>query len=105
MLFFFSPLILSFIFNIQGFDYNYCFKLLILAALVRIIFGPVQNSLNMSNQENYVRKITLFISLTQILTMFIAINFYGIVALAYIYLIFNTLKFYLLHRKFNTIFT
>ncbi len=105
ILFFFSPLILGFVFNIQGYDYNYCFKLLILAALVRIIFGPVQNALNMSNHESYVRKITLFTSITQILTMFIAINFYGIVSLAYIYLIFNTLKFYLLNKRFNKIFT
>ncbi len=104
ILFFFSNFILKYFFNIYGNEYNHCFKILILAALVRVIFGPVQNSLNMSGQENYVKKITLFISLTQIIAMFITINFYGIISLAYIYLVFNVLKFYLLHRNLKKLF-
>ncbi len=104
ILFFFSNIFLKYFFNIYGGEYNHCFKVLILASLVRIFFGPVQNSLNMSGQENYVKKITLFISLTQIITMFISINFYGIISLAYIYLVFNTLKFYLLHINLKKLF-
>lgn len=102
-LFLFSSQILSLIFNIEGNEYNYCFKLLILAALIRILFGPVQNLLNMCNNENFVRKITLNISLAQIIMTFIFVSLYGIISLALIYLFFNFLKFLLLSNRFKKI--
>ena len=98
-----SPIILNTFFNINNFEFDLSFKILIIAALIRIIFGPIQNCLNMSNNENFVRKITLYISIAQIATMFIAINFYGIIALSFVYLFFNILKFYLLNKKFKKI--
>ncbi len=100
---FLSPMILNTIFNINNFEFDLSFKILIIAALIRIIFGPIQNALNMSNNENFVKKITLFISIAQLASMFIAINFYGIIALSFVYLIFNILKFYLLNKKFKNI--
>lgn len=100
---FLSSMILDTFFNINNFELNLSFKILIIAALIRIIFGPIQNALNMSNNENFVKKITLFISIAQIVAMFIAINFYGIIALSFVYLIFNIIKFYLLNKKFKKI--
>jgi len=99
----FSSYILNLVFNITNTEHIYCFKILIIATLIRIFFGPVQNILNMCRYENYVKKITFIISVFQIISMFVLLNYYGVISIGFSYLVFNLLRYSLLYKKYKSI--
>jgi O-antigen/teichoic acid export membrane protein len=92
ILFLFSNFFLEFIFKINSSDFNLIFKILLLNSFMRIIFGPQNLFLNMSNQQKDLNKILIICTFIQILLILFSLIFFDLVYLSITFFISNLIK-------------
>ena len=92
ILFFFSNFFLEFIFDIYSSDFNLILKILLLNSFIRIIFGPQNLFLNMTNQQKDLNKILIICTFVQILLILFSLIFFDLIYLSIFFLISNLIK-------------
>lgn len=92
VLFIYSNFFLELFFNIVSYEYNIIFKILLLNSLIRIIFGPQNLFLNMTNEQKNLKFVLIISTVIQILLILISLIFLDLISLAASFLISNLIK-------------
>ena len=106
ILFLFSDFFLKLIFDINSDEFNLIFRILLINSFFRIIFGPQNLFLNMSNNQKHLKFILIVCSIIQILLVLFSLIFLNLIWLSAAFLSSNFIKhvwlFKVLHQKFKT---
>ena len=92
ILFFFSNFFLENIFEIYSSDFNLIFKILLLNSFIRIIFGPQNLFLNMTNEQKSLNFVLIICTFIQILLILLSLIFLDLIYLSISFLISNLIK-------------
>ncbi len=92
LLFIFSNFFLEFIFDIISDEFNIIFKILLLNSLSRIIFGPQNLFLSMTNEQKNLKFVLTVCAIFQILLILFSLIFLDLIYLAVSFLISNLIK-------------
>ena len=92
ILFFFSNFFLENIFEIYSSDFNLIFKILLLNSFIRIIFGPQNLFLNMTNEQKSLNFVLIICTFIQILLILFSLIFLDLIYLSISFLISNLIK-------------
>lgn len=99
ILFFFGGSIIGIIFEIKEEYFVNIFRILLLSSLLRIIFGPQVLFLNMTDKQNIVRKITITVSIFQLLLMIYTAAYYDLLVLSCVFVFTNLIKHLFLYQE------
>ena len=106
ILFIFSDFFLKSIFDINSGEFNVVFRILLVNSFFRIVFGPQNLFLNMSNDQKHLKFILIVCSIIQILLVLLSLIFLNLIWLSAAFLLSNFIKhawlFKVLHKKFKT---
>ena len=106
ILFLFSEFFLKLIFDISSSEFNIIFRILLINSFLRIVFGPQNLFLNMSNEQKHLKFILIFCSIIQIFLILFALIFKNLIWVSVAFLLSNFIKhvwlFTVLNKKFKT---
>ena len=92
ILFFFTEFFLDQILNINSIEFNAVFKILLINSLIRIIFGPQNLFLSMSNSQKQLKFILILSGVFQILVVLMSFIFFDLITLCFSFLLSNLFK-------------
>ena len=105
LLFIFSNFFLENILDIYSYEFNIIFKILLINSLLRIIFGPQNLFLNMTDEQKSLKFILISCAIIQILLILSSLVFFNLIYLAISFLISNLIKHLwlkkVLYKKLN----
>lgn len=106
ILFLFSDFFLKLIFQINSSEFNIVFKILLINSSLRIVFGPQNLFLNMSDNQKHLKFILIICSVIQIFLVLLSLIFLNLTWVSAAFLFSNFIKhlwlFKVLHEKFKT---
>lgn len=106
ILFLFSDFFLKLIFQINSSEFNIVFKILLINSSLRIVFGPQNLFLNMSDNQKHLKFILIICSAIQIFLVLLSLIFLNLTWVSAAFLFSNFIKhlwlFKVLHEKFKT---
>jgi len=100
-LFIFSDFFLRVILDIKSYEFNIVFKILLINSFIRIIFGPQNLFLSMTNEEKHLKFILIICSLLQAILMLFFIIYYDLIFFTASFVIANFIKHLWLQKAMN----
>ena len=101
-----SNFFLETIFDIYSYEFNIIFKILLINSLIRIIFGPQNLFLNMTDEQKSLKFILIICAIIQIFLILSSLIFFDLIYLAISFLISNLIKHLwlkkILYKKLNS---